>query len=60
LENHSNINNHIFPKGIPLPSGLFKLGQKKEKQVRCKMDDGMASAEISVICGSKPITLLNP
>jgi len=23
------------------------------------MDDGMASAEISVICGSKPLTFLN-
>jgi hypothetical protein len=42
-----------------LPSGLFNLAQKKEKQVRWKMDDGMASAEISVICGSKPLTFLN-
>jgi len=38
-----------------LPSGLFNPGQKKEKRVKWKMDDGMASAEIS---GDKPLTFL--
>jgi len=42
---------------MPLPSGLFNQGQKIEdgKDGRCKIDDGMLSAEISVICGKRSL-----
>jgi hypothetical protein len=41
------------------PIRAINHGKKKEKRVRWKMDNGMTSAEISVICGNKPLTLLN-
>jgi hypothetical protein len=35
--------------------GYLTWERRIKKQVRRKIDDGMASAEISVICGNNPL-----